>query len=59
MSAPTEARVREVMRVQRCDYRAACAWLGRQGGRAVAAKRRRRQWLTDVRRSWAWARDFE
>lgn len=58
MSAPSEARVREVMRVQRCDYRSACAWLGRRGALAVAARRRRRRELTDPRRSWAWRFDF-
>lgn len=50
-----EARVREVMRLMGCDYRAACRWLGSRGGQRAAAKRRN---LPDVRTSWAWKKDF-
>lgn len=41
MSGPLESRVRAVMRELRCDWRGACAWLGRKGAAARAARQRR------------------
>jgi hypothetical protein len=58
MSTFSEARVLAVMRERRCDYRSACAFLGARGGRARGVKSEKQR-LERVRRTWAWARDFE
>jgi hypothetical protein len=63
VSGFSEARVVAVMRELRCDYRTACAELGRRGvarrlWRAAAAKRREER-LTVARGTWAWRESFE
>ncbi len=54
----SEARIREVMREQRCDYRAACAWLGKRGGRRARRVATEGQREAAVRKTWSWKRDF-
>lgn len=53
----TEARIAEVMRAERCDYRAACIILGRRGGELTAARKARARVEAERRsREWVLAR---